>query len=46
MLNIGLDMCIDSVIEKVERCCGKAKGVDLEAVEQAANIVGTFKRYK
>ena len=43
MLNIGLDLFMDAVAEKIQDTFGKKK---VEDPENPAALVGTFKRYK
>lgn len=45
MVNIGVEMCLDAVCEKISELFGKQKIPDIEDQDPAA-IVGTFKRYK
>lgn len=44
-LNVGLEVALEKVMEKMSDVFGRQKGSDIEEQDPAA-LVGTFKRYK
>ncbi len=44
-IHVGIEIVLSKITDRMSKCFG-SKVTDLESAENAAALVGTFKRYK